>query len=110
MSLPIYAEAPPLREGDGGVVYIAATGIPLERVVRAFLAGMTPEQIVQDFDVLAVEDVYSVVNYYLRHRTEVDEYLNAAASEADILQNQVERSHDPAGIRDHLLARRPTES
>ncbi|MBA3484656.1 MAG: DUF433 domain-containing protein [Pirellulales bacterium] len=110
MSLPIYAEAPPLREGDGGVVYVAETGIPLERVIRAFQAGMTPEQVVQDFDVLAVEDVYAVINYYLHHRPEVDEYLNAAASESDVLRDEVERSHDPAGVRDRLLARRPMES
>jgi hypothetical protein len=76
-------------------------------VIRAFLAGMTPEQIVQDFDVLAVKDVYSVVNYYLHHRAEVDEYLVAAASDAGALRDEVERSHDPAGIRDRLLARRP---
>lgn len=110
MSLPINAEAPPLHEGDDGVVYVADTGIPLERVIRAFLAGMTPEQVVQDFDVLTVEDVYAVVNYYLHHRPEVDDYLNAAASEANVLRDEVERSHDPSGLRARLLARRPTES
>jgi hypothetical protein len=71
---------------------------------------MTPEQIVQDFDVLAVEDVYAVVNYYLHHRVEVDDYLKEASSDADAVRGQVEQSHDLSETRARLLARRTAES
>lgn len=83
---------------------IANTRIPLERVVRAFVSGMTPEQIAQDYEVLSVEDVYAVVNYYLHHRSEVDAYLAAAEKQSAEIRSETERQFDPAGIRARLLA------
>src|SRR3954452_21661453 len=99
MSLTIHADVPPLRETENGIVRIAGTRIPLERVVRAFLSGMTPEQIAQDFDTLKLEDVYSVVSYYLHHRGEVDAYMARIKQEEEVLRNEIEKRFDPTGIR-----------
>lgn len=110
MPLPIYADTPPLSQTEDGVVRIAGTRIPLERIVRAFLAGSTPEQIVQDYDVLAIEDVYAVINYYLHHRGEIDSYLAAAAYEAAATREEIEQMCDPTGVRARLLARRPAKA
>ena len=110
MTLPIHGDPPPLFESEDGVVRISGTRIPLERVIRAFLAGSTPEQMVQDFDVLAIEDVYAVVNYYLHHRSEVDAYLAEAEQETVKTRGEIEQEHDPTGIRARLLARGPAEA
>ena len=110
MTLSIRADVPPLRETEDGVVRIANTRIPLERIVRAFLAGMTPEQIAQNFDVLKIEEVYAVVNYYLHHREEVDAYLAAAERDAASIREEIEKQFDPTGIRARLLARRHPEA
>src|SRR4051794_36697476 len=64
MSLSMRANLPPLRETEDGVVRIANTRIPLERVIESFLTGMTPEEIALSFDVLQLEDIYAVINYY----------------------------------------------
>lgn len=106
MILPLHTDPPPLEESQNGVVRISGTRIPLERVIRAFLAGATPEQIVHDFDVLTVEQVYAVVNYYLHHRSEVDAYLANADEVARSIRNEVEQACDPVGVRARLLARR----
>jgi len=106
MILPLHSDPPPLEETRDGVVQVSGTRIPLERVVRAFLAGATPEQIVHDFDVLTVEQVYAVVNYYLHHRREVDDYLAKAEEAARKIRDQLERDYDPVGVRARLLARR----
>lgn len=110
MLLPIQAELPPLVENEDGVVRIAGTRVPLERVVRAFMAGMTPEQIVHDYDVLSVKNVYAVVNYYLHHRTEIDAYLAAAEQQGVETRAEIEQQFDPTGIRSRLLARRTAEA
>lgn len=110
MILSIHADKPPLREAGDGIVRIADTRIPLERVIRSFLTGMTPEQIVQSFDVLKLEDVYAVVNYYLHHRDEVDAYVAAAERDAANVRDEIEKQFDPTGIRARLLARRPLEA
>jgi uncharacterized protein (DUF433 family) len=106
MILPLHSDPPPLAQGNDGLVRIAGTRIPLERVVRAFLAGATPEQIAQDYDTLSIKSVYAVVNYYLHHQAEVDAYLAEAEREAAAIRNEVEPSWPPAGIRARLLARR----
>jgi hypothetical protein len=71
---------------------------------------MTPEQIAQDFDVLKLEDVYAVVNYYLHHREEVDAYLAAAEEDEIRVRQEIERQFDPTGIRARLLARRDSKA
>ena len=105
MTIPAVTDGPPLVEDAHGVIRIANTRIPLERVVRAFLAGATPENVVQDFDVLDLADVYAVINYYLHHRTEVDTYVARARKEAEELRREWSRPGGGAGLRDRLLAR-----
>jgi hypothetical protein len=46
-------------------------------VVYAFLEGQSAEAIAQAFPVLSLEQVYGAITYYLAHREDVDEYLEA---------------------------------
>lgn len=110
MSLSMRAVSPPLRETEGGVVRIAETRIPLERVIESFITGMTPEEIALSFDVLKLEDIYAVIDYYLHNREEVDAYMAEAECQAEKTRVEVEKQFDPAGIRARLLARRSTET
>jgi uncharacterized protein (DUF433 family) len=105
MTLTLHADVPPLRTSADGVMRVGETRIPLERIIRAFLAGATPEQIVHDFDVLSVEEVYAVVNYYLHHRSEVDAYVAAADQDESANRDLDASQANAAGIRARLLAR-----
>lgn len=110
MTLQVHADPPPLEQVDGGAIHISGTRIPLERVVRAFLAGSTPEQIAHDFDVLSIKEVYAVVSYYLHHRPEVDAYVAEADRVAAGEREEIQRLHEPAEIRARLLARRSAKA
>jgi hypothetical protein len=50
--------------------------------------------------------VYSVIAYYLRHKSEVDAYVNERTAAAMRLREEVERQFPSARIRERLLARR----
>lgn len=76
VAVPILAEAPRIRDVSG-VLRIGQTGVTLETVLWAFLQGSTPEDIVDQFPTLALADVYDVIAYYLRHRDELDQYLDS---------------------------------
>jgi uncharacterized protein (DUF433 family) len=108
--LPNHADPPPLSESADGVIRIAGTRIPLERILRAFLDGSTPEQIVHDYDVLDLEEVYAVISYYLLHRKEVDEYLAVASEDGGKTTQKIQQEFNPTGIRARLLANRPAET
>ena len=75
MSLPVAAEPAPLTVDSDEVMRIAGTRVALETVILAFDAGSTPEEIVQDYPALELNDIYAVVTYYLRHRDEVVAFL-----------------------------------
>jgi len=96
----------PLVSTSDGVIRIAGTRVTLDTVAHAFNAGATAEEIVQQYPSLSLADVYSVLGYILRHRSEVEEYLNTRDEKRAAVRAENERRFDPAGIRKRLLARR----
>ena len=91
---------------DPSVVRVGATRVTLDSVVGAFGEGATAEEILQQYPVLRLADVYSVIGYYLRHQTEVDAYLQDRRREADKTRYENELRFDPHGVRHRLLAHR----
>jgi uncharacterized protein (DUF433 family) len=109
MSFAVQPESPPLREDPGGALRVGNSRVLLELVIRAFQDGATPETIVQRYPSLALPDVYAVIAYYLRHRTEVEEYLARREKEAEEVRHRVDGGQDDLGeIRARILARRQT--
>lgn len=106
LHLDLSPEPLPLRVVDGKVIRIGQSRIPLERVIYAFTHGQSPEEIVADFDTLDLADVYTVIGFYLRHRAEVDDYVEQCEREADEIQRQMEALFPSDGLRERLLARR----
>ena len=68
-------ERVPLREVAEGDVRVGDTKVALEGVISAYRQGYTPEQIQDDYDVISLGDVYSIIGYYLRRKEEVDQYM-----------------------------------
>ena len=108
MTITFEAECPPLREDPDGVLRVGSSRVLLELVIRAFQDGATPETIAQRYATLALPDVYAVIAFYLNHRMEVEEYLDAREQQAEELRQRIEsKQGDLREIRDRLLAHRP---
>ncbi|HXU29752.1 MAG TPA: DUF433 domain-containing protein [Thermoanaerobaculia bacterium] len=93
----------PLSTDTGGTIRVAGTRVTLDTLIDVLLAGATPEEIAQDFPVLALDDVYAVVTYYLRHWAEVDSYLRAQQVRAAAIRSEVEARSPQTGLRERLL-------
>jgi uncharacterized protein (DUF433 family) len=65
--------------------WIAGTRVSLDSVVYAFLEGLSPESIVDNFDTLTLEEVYGALAFYLGHRNEIDAYLKQSEAQFDEL-------------------------
>ena len=74
-NLTFHNERVPLRESEGGTVYVGDTKVALEGIICAYRRGCTPEEIQDAFDAVSLGDVYFVIGYYLRRKEEVEEYL-----------------------------------
>lgn len=74
--LAIITDPSPLRvDGDAETVRVGHTRVTLDVLLDAFALGDSPETIVSAFETLDLTDVYTVIGYYVRHRTEIDAYL-----------------------------------
>jgi uncharacterized protein (DUF433 family) len=96
----------PLSKDMHGVYRVGASRVTLDLVVRAFERGATAEEIVQDFPSLDLGDVYQVLGYYLKHGSELREYLSQRAREEQNLLAARQQEWSPPGLRQRLLARR----
>ena len=81
----------PLRAEPDGTVRIGKSRVTLDVFITAFKLGSSAEQIAEDFDTVKLADTYSVLGYYLTHRSEVEEYLRARAAEAEKLWAKIEK-------------------
>jgi uncharacterized protein (DUF433 family) len=110
VTFPLQPETPPFREDAAGALRVGNSRVLLELVVRAFQDGATPETIVQRYSTLALADVYAVIAYYLRHRSEIEDYLTRREEKAEEVRQRIESQQgDLNEIRARLLAQRRTE-
>ncbi len=96
----------PLATNAAGAILVGGTRVPLDTVIGAFNDGETPEQIVIQYDVLKLDDVYAVITYYLRHKEELDAYLSHREEQAEKIRERDTARYDQRGIRERLMARR----
>jgi uncharacterized protein (DUF433 family) len=105
-AFPVHAEHPPLRVDESGTVRIGKGRITLDLIVEEFENGMSPEDMVQAYEVLKLPDVYGAIAYYLRHQEEVKAYIKRREAEADELERKIKATQKPLPTRAELLARR----
>ncbi len=72
---------------------IVGTRVSLVSIVYAYLEGLRPESIADDFPGLTLEEVYGAITYYLGHRGEVDEYLKRLDEQFPALQKRVREAY-----------------
>lgn len=105
MTLNTAPQPVPLETDSDGVVRVAKTRVTLDTVIDAFLDGATAEEISYQYPSLDLADVYGVIAYYLRRRSEVHDYLQRRRAQMEQTRLQVESRFNPMDIRERLLAR-----
>ena len=110
MPNPIQPETVPLGTDADGVIRVSHTRVTLDTLIFAFLEGATAEEIAQQYPSLELADIYAVIAYYLRHRSNVELYLRKRQKQADVVRKGNEKRFAPRGIRARLLARRREEA
>jgi uncharacterized protein (DUF433 family) len=107
MALRIPEDPAPITINTDGVALIGGTRVRLETIVAAFHDGDSPEQIVDNYDVLTLADVYAVIAYYLNHREEVDEYIRQQEAAAEQVRREIEANQpEMFSLRARLLERK----
>jgi uncharacterized protein (DUF433 family) len=96
----------PLRLDPHGVARVGTSRVTLETLVNVYHQGATAEAIAERFPTLTLADIYAVLGYYLRHRTEVDDYLRQQDREAEAARRHYEQRFGRSKTREQLAALR----
>ena len=95
----------PLRADEEGVIRVGSTRVTLQSVIADFHRGATPEEIVHDYPVLNVADVYYIVGYYLANQAEVDSYIQHQREDVERIRRAWEAEHPPSVTKAAMLSR-----
>ncbi len=99
----------PLEKWEDGTIRVTGTRVPLDTILYHYNQGAIPEEIVNRFPSVSLEKSYSVIAYYLSHKTELDAYLKEQ-EEADAaflkqLEADPQYQADRVAIRERLTRR-----
>jgi uncharacterized protein (DUF433 family) len=85
-------------------IHIKGTRVGIEFVLRDYLGGASPEEIVLRYPTLSLEQVHASITYYLHHRDTLDAYLARwrEQGEAAWQEQQREPSDFVRDLRDRL--------
>src|SRR5438876_11825934 len=93
MSITLHADPLPLRVDDTGAIRVGQSRVTLDVLLQYWRMGMTPEEIARGLDTLTLADVHGALAYYLRHQSEIDNYLRRRDEEAETLRKQIETAN-----------------
>lgn len=102
----IAPEPVPVTRDQAGWLMVSGTRIPIDILVRAFNQGESAEAIHEENNAISLADVYAILSYYLRHRPEVDAYLDEREMLATGFPAHVEAGDSSAGLGDRLAEQR----
>src|SRR5437899_12255237 len=99
MELTIPTDSSTSRVDEHGVSRVVDSQVLLDIVIRDFNNGAEPHAIAQGYPTLHLADVYEVIAYYLRHRKDIDDYIQGRREEAEKLRQEIEaKQTQPRGI------------
>ncbi len=77
--------------------YISDTGVTVDRVIRWYKLGRSPEEIVETFGHLNLAQVYAALSYYHANQFEIDAQIQEEEEEEErIEQNWLQKQHAQA--------------
>ncbi len=95
----------PIERNADGVLRVGGSRVGLDTLVTAFKTGATAEEMALRYPSVKLADIYSAINYYLKNKAEVDDYVQQRQQQAAFVREQNELRFKPEGIRSRLLAR-----
>lgn len=107
MTLNLHADPLPLARDSSGVIRVGGTRVSLDSLVAAYEGGASIPKLSEAFPDLTLPDIHGAIAYYLRHRAEVEGYLEGRRREAGEIEERIRRDF-PEAYRRMSLAEEGT--
>ena len=96
-----FTDGVPLHEPDGNVRVIGSR-VTLHTIVGCYQMGDTPEDIQDGYPSLTLEQINSVIAWYLNNRADVDEYIREVDEEGERLRREIESRPENIAFNERL--------
>ena len=97
-----FPETVPLREDDRAAIRVTGSRITLDTVVTCFEMGETPEDILDGYPSLTLEQINAIRAWYLDNQAEADEYIRKGREAAEKLRREIESQPEYIARRKEL--------
>lgn len=81
-------------------IVVRGTRVGLEVILHEYFAGNLPEEIASSYPSLSLEQVHAAITYYLRNRTELDDYYRRWTTRGDAVL--AARNTAPSSLLDRI--------
>lgn len=96
MALHLQSDPLPLERDASGVIRIGGTRVSLDSVVLTYQTGASIQELAEAFPDLDLPDLHASIAYYLRHRQEIDPYLEERRRAAQAVEQDFRRDFPTA--------------
>jgi uncharacterized protein (DUF433 family) len=101
-----FTDGVPLHEDSDGNVRVIGSRVTLHTIVGRFNVGDTIEEIHEGFPSVTIAQIKLIIDWYLNHRAEVDEYIREVDEEGERLRLEFESRPENIAFREKLRSRR----
>ena len=98
-----FTEGVPLAQDERGSIRVTGSRVTLDTIAHCYQMGDTVEEIHDSFPTVSVAQIGSIIDWYLSHRAEADEYIQEGEAEADKLQREIESQPEYIARRKKIL-------
>ena len=99
-------ETIPLVQDSRGVIRVTGSRVTLDTIIGRMQVGDTPEEIHEGFPTVKLEQINTIIDWYLNNQIEADEYLEEGRIEGERLRKEIESQPEYIALREKLLRRR----
>jgi uncharacterized protein (DUF433 family) len=101
-----FPETVPLNQWDDGSIRLIGSRLKLDMLVHCYNVGETWEEIHEGFPSASIEQIKTIIGWYLDHKAEADEYLREGEEEAEKMFQELESRPESIAFHERLRSLR----
>ncbi|HEX7334544.1 MAG TPA: DUF433 domain-containing protein [Pyrinomonadaceae bacterium] len=100
-----FPEEVPLTQWENGTIRVIGSRVTLDTIIGRMQVGDTPEEIHEGFPTVTLEQINTIIGWYLNNQVEADEYLQEQDAEAERIRQEIESEPEYIARREELRRR-----
>ena len=101
-----FPEEIPLHQDDHGTIRVKGSRVTLDTIVAKMQVGYTPEEIHEGFPSVTLAQINTIIDWYLNHQVEADDYLQEREAEGERIRQRIESEPGYMALREKIQRHR----